>query len=92
MALCALDRAFVPDRMAGDAESMSSLFTPIIDLADLGGVALKALVIQDLLVLPVHKRKNQVSHFEFDNFRAKVRWSSRESRDSPPNQRQQKKC
>jgi len=91
MALFALDRAFVPDRMAGDAEIMCGLFTPIIDLADLGGVAVKALVIQGLLVLPVHKRKNQVSHFEFDDFRAEVRWSSRENRNSPPKQRQQKK-
>jgi hypothetical protein len=70
MALFALDRTFVPGCMAGNAKIMSGLFTPIIDLADLGDVAVKALVIQDLLVLPVHKRKNQVSHFKFDDFRA----------------------
>jgi hypothetical protein len=77
--------------MAGDAEIMCGLFTPILDLADLGGgVAVKALVIMGLLVLQVHIWKNQVSHFEFDDFRGKVRLSSHESKNCPPNQRQQK--
>ena len=83
MALFALDRAFVPDCMAGDAEIVSCLFTPIIDLADLGGVAVKALVIQYLLVLPMHKRKKQVSHFEFDDFRTVARWSCRKTETVP---------
>ena len=58
MALFALDRAFVPDLIAGDAETMSGIFTPIVDLADLSRVTGNALVIHDLLVFPVQKREN----------------------------------
>ena len=89
MALLARNRTLLSGRMAGDAQIMSGIFTPTIDLADLGGVAAKALVVNDLLVPPVHKRKNQISHFDFDDLGAVVRRSFGKHRnspgDSPPN-------
>jgi hypothetical protein len=92
MTLVAPDRAFVSLLMAGNTEGMSGLFTPINDLAGLCGMAANALIVHNFLVLPVHKGKDQVHHFEFDDFRPLIRGSFGGNIHCPTEQRQGKKC
>jgi hypothetical protein len=90
MALFAPDRAFVLFLMAGNAEGMSGLFIPIYNFTGIGGMAAKAFIFYDFLVFPVGKRKEQVSHFELDDFRPLIRRRFCRNSNSPTSQRHEK--
>jgi hypothetical protein len=68
MALFALNRTFFLKIMARDADSVRGLFSPTVDLArPLLPMAVKALVVQACLVLPVLELEHHDPHFEVDD-------------------------
>jgi len=73
MALLALNRAFFLEIMARDADGVRGLFTPTVNLAGpLLPMAVKTLIVQLRLVLPVLEREYHDPHFEVDYFWAAV--------------------
>ena len=79
MALQARHRSLILQIMAGDADLVSGILAPVVDLADLRVVAVKTLAIEAFLMLPMLERQVHVTHFQLDDFRTvvfRILWQS----------------
>jgi hypothetical protein len=71
----ALNRAFTFQIMACDANFMSCVFSPIVNLADLGLMAVKAITVDIRLVFPMLEGEDHYPHLEVNDFRTQIFWN-----------------